>query len=44
VEGGHGTVGLEEVGKPHEGANVEKDKEPEIAVKQVPMDGICGGY
>jgi hypothetical protein len=22
----------------------EKAKEPEIAIKQVPMDGICGGY
>ena len=46
VEGGHGTVGLDEVGKPHEGADVEneKEKEPEIAIKQVPMDGVCGGY
>lgn len=43
VEGGHGTVGYDEVGKPHEGSNVKKD-EPEIPVKQVPMDGVCGGY
>lgn len=44
VEGGHGCAGIEEVGKPHEGAGHEKEKEPEIAVKQVPMDGVCGGY
>lgn len=44
VEGGHGTVGLEEVGKPHHGTAVKKDDEPEIATKQVPMDGVCGGY
>jgi hypothetical protein len=44
VEGGHGTVGIEEVGKPHEGADAAEDKEPEIETKQVPMDGVCGGY
>jgi len=44
VEGGHGTVGIDEVGKPHEGSAVKKDEETEIAVKQVPVDGICGGY
>jgi len=22
----------------------EKEKEPQIPIKQVPMDGICGGY
>jgi hypothetical protein len=44
VEGGHGFVGLEEVGKPHEGSETEVEKEPEIAIKQVPVDGICGGY
>jgi len=22
----------------------EKTKEPEIPIRQVPMDGICGGY
>ena len=22
----------------------EKEKEPEIDIKQVPMDGVCGGY
>ena len=50
VEGGHGSVGLDEVGKPHEGAVAEEsadageDKEPEIEIKQVPVDGVCGGY
>lgn len=48
VEGGHGNVGLEEVGKPHEGTvstdTDEKKPEAEIAIKQVPMDGVCGGY
>jgi len=44
VEGGHGTVGIDEVGKPHEGSAVKKDEETEIAVKLVPGDGICGGY
>ena len=50
VEGGHGTVGLEEVGKPHEGAVADesadagKEKDPEIEIKQVPVDGVCGGY
>jgi hypothetical protein len=44
VEGGHGSVPLDEVGKPHEGSDSSEKKEPEIAIKQVPMDGICGGY
>jgi hypothetical protein len=46
VEGGHGSVGLEDVGKAHEGAEVSEEPkaEPEIAIKQVPMDGVCGGY
>lgn len=44
VEGGHGTVGLEDVGKPHEGAEPGKESEPEIAIKQVPMDGVRSGY
>lgn len=44
VEGGHGSVGLEDVGKPHEGSDAEAAKEPEIAIKQVPVDGVCGGY
>ena len=44
VEGGHGTVGLEDVGKPHEGADVAEDEEPQITIKQVPIDGVCGGY
>ena len=44
VEGGHGTVDIEDVGKPHEGANAEGDSEPAIAIKQVPVDGVCGGY
>ncbi len=22
----------------------EKENEPEIAITQVPMDGVCGGY
>ena len=32
--------------EPDEAAVVEKEKEkePEIAIKQVPMDGVCGGY
>lgn len=44
VEGGHGTVGIDEVGKPHEGSDAAKSSEPEIAIKQVPADGVCGGY
>jgi hypothetical protein len=44
VEGGHGSVDIEEVGKPHEGETVEKEDEPEIDIKQVPVDGVCGGY
>lgn len=44
VEGGHGSVGLDEIGKPHEGSAVETNNEPEIAIKQVQADGICGGY
>jgi len=44
VEGGHGSVGVEEIGKPHEGSEVEEEKKPEIETKQVPMDGVCGGY
>lgn len=44
VEGGHGTVGIEDVGKPHEGSETPPDSEPEIAVRQIPADGVCGGY
>lgn len=44
VEGGHGTVGLEDVGKPHEGADAKEDSETTIDIKQVPADGVCGGY
>jgi hypothetical protein len=44
VEGGHGNVDIEDVGKPHEGAEAGDDGESEIASKQVPMDGVCGGY
>ena len=44
VEGGHGSVDIEEVGKPHEGEAAEKENEPEIDIKQVPVDGVCGGY
>lgn len=44
VEGGHGSVDLEDVGKPHEGSDAETAEEPQIAIKQVPVDGVCGGY
>jgi len=44
VEGGHGTVGLEEIGKPHEGADVAENDEPQTSIKQVPADGVCGRY
>lgn len=44
VEGGHGTVSIEEVGKPHEGSESAVKSAPEIDVKQVPADGVCGGY
>jgi len=44
VEGGHGTVSIDEIGKPHEGSTVENKQEPKIEIKQVPMDGVCGGY
>jgi hypothetical protein len=27
-----------------ESPEAEKEKEPQIPIKQVPMDGICGGY
>lgn len=44
VEGGHGSVGIEEIGKPHEGSSAAEKSEPEIATSQVPADGVCGGY
>lgn len=44
VEGGHGSVSIDEVGKPHEGSTAARNAEAEIATKQVPVDGICGGY
>lgn len=44
VEGGHGSVSISEVGKPHEGTRSAKSAEAEIAVKEVPVDGICSGY
>jgi len=46
VEGGHGSVSLDDVGKPHAGkkADALDAAKEEIAIKQVPMDGICGGY
>lgn len=44
VEGGHGTVSIEEIGKPHDGSPAKEESEPEIDTKQVPVDGICGGY
>jgi hypothetical protein len=44
VEGGHGSVSIDEIGKPHEGSDAETKDEPEIAIKQVSMDNVCGGY
>ena len=44
VEGGHGTVSLDEIGKPHEGSAAHDDSDPQIDIKQVPGDGVCGGY
>lgn len=44
VEGGHGTVDITEVGKPHEGSAAGGDSEAKIDIKQVPVDGVCGGY
>jgi hypothetical protein len=44
VEGGHGSVSIDEVGKPHEGTSTDDKSEPTIDIKQVPGDGICGGY
>jgi hypothetical protein len=48
VEGGHGSVGLDQVGKPHAGVKGEQEgeegKDKDIPVQQVPMDGVCGGY
>ena len=54
VEGGHGSVPIEEVGKPHEGepkggtestAAAESDAGREtIVTKELPVDGVCGGY
>lgn len=29
---------------PPEASKDDKEKEPEIPIRQVPMDGICGGY
>jgi hypothetical protein len=43
VEGGHGTVGLDEIGKPHEGTGVDVDSGPMAATEQVPMNSVCGG-
>lgn len=43
VEGGHGTVDLKDVGKPHEGSAGE-DGEAQIAIKQISGDDVCGGY
>jgi len=44
VEGGHGSVSIDEIGKPHEGTSTDDKNEPTIDIKQVPGDGICGGY
>lgn len=44
VEGGHGTVDFNEVGKPHEGSDTAKEAETEIATQEVPETGSCGGY
>jgi hypothetical protein len=29
---------------PEEAVEDGKDKEPKIDIKQVPIDGVCGGY
>jgi hypothetical protein len=34
----------EDPAEPEDAAKLEKEKEPEITIKQVPMDGVCGGY
>jgi len=44
VEGGHGSVGLEDVGKPHTGAKDQGDAKGDIETKEVHKDGFCGGY
>jgi len=44
VEGGHGSVDIADVGKKHEGVKADKADEATIDIKQIPGDGICGGY
>lgn len=44
VEGGHGVVGLDEIGKPHAGGKKPADSKADIEMKEVAEDGFCGGY
>lgn len=44
VEGGHGVVDIDEIGKSHEGSAIKNDSESKIATKQISADAICGGY
>jgi len=30
--------------EPDDAAEVEEEKEPQIPIKQLPVDGVCGGY
>lgn len=44
VEGGHGVVSLDEIGKPHAGGQSQNDTPGTIETKEVGKDGFCGGY
>lgn len=44
VEGGHGSVSLDDVGKPHAGENKPGENKNTIETKEVGKDGFCGGY
>lgn len=46
VEGGHGVVSMDEIGKAHEGtSSIDKESdETTIPTRQMPADAICGGY
>lgn len=44
VEGGHGVVSLDEIGKPHAGEKKQDQDQSVIETKEVGKDGFCGGY
>ncbi|MDO3377260.1 hypothetical protein [Geoalkalibacter halelectricus] len=44
VEGGHGSVSLEDVGKPHAGEKKSDGPGRDIEAKEIGKDGFRGGY